>query len=81
MGIFIGSEKGRNRVMHQTSNFGGSTLESNGLNKNEGVINYTQLMASRQASIENVIKFILSPTFFVCTVFDEEIDYNLITHQ
>ena len=47
--------------MHQTSNFGESTLKSNGLNKNEGVINYTQLMASRQASIENVIKFTLSP--------------------
>ena len=34
--------------MHQTSNFGGSTLKSNGLNENEGVINYTQRMADRQ---------------------------------
>ncbi len=62
MGILDWSGKGQ-KSMHQTSNFGESTLKSNGLNENEGVINYTQRIASRQASIENVIRFTLSPAF------------------
>ena len=51
--------------MHQTSNFGESTLKSNGLSRNGRVINYTQLMTSRQEGIENVIRFTLSPTFML----------------
>ncbi len=48
----------RNYTRHQTSNFRGeSALKSNGLSQNGRVINYTQLMASRQASMRgNAIK-------------------------
>lgn len=54
----MGRKMVRNYTKHQTSNFRGeSALKTNGLSQNGRVINYTQLMVSRQASMRgNAIK-------------------------
>ena len=57
MEILDWSEKGQKLCSaSEIESRGESVLKSNGLSKNGRVINYTQLMESRQASIENVIK-------------------------
>ena len=57
MEFWVEIKKVRNRAILQTSNLGGSALKSNGLSRNGRVINYTQLMANRQASMRgNVSK-------------------------